>query len=53
MEKLKSRKLWATILATILTAAGPQFGITVPDEVIYLIMTYIGGQAAVDAMAAR
>jgi hypothetical protein len=53
-EKLKSRKLWAMILAGALTAANSMLGI-VPDEsmkwILELVMVYIGGQAIADAAA--
>ena len=55
MEKLKSRKLLALIITAILTTINGATGI-LSDEmmqnVIYLTMTYIGGQGVVDAASA-
>jgi hypothetical protein len=51
MQRLKSRKLWATIVGAALLAAGPQFGLT-PETtqwVSTIIVGYVLGQSAVDA----
>ena len=55
MEKLKSRKLLALIIVAILTTINGATGVLSEEmmqNVIYLAMTYIGGQGAVDAAAA-
>lgn len=51
MGKLKSRKLWAMILGSALTALLNQLG--VPDETVKyiagIVIAYIAGQSFVDA----
>ncbi|NKE69887.1 hypothetical protein [Candidatus Manganitrophus noduliformans] len=54
-EKLKSRKLWATVLTSVIVAMNSQLEFIPADSVdtvVNLIMIYIGGQAVVDAAAA-
>ena len=54
-EKLKSRKLLATFLGAILTTLNSALGIVSDDmmqNILNLIMIYIGGQAVVDTAAA-
>ncbi len=52
MEKLKSRKLWITVLAGALVAFAGQFGVELdPEQIIsigVIAASYIGGQAVVD-----
>jgi hypothetical protein len=51
MNKLKSRKLWAAILGSIIVAAGPQLGLT-PDVTQWLatiVTGYVVGQGIADA----
>lgn len=47
-DKLKSRKLWITILGAVLGVVYPP---TIPLLKL-LVPTYVGGQALVDAAAA-
>lgn len=50
-EKIKSRKLWATVIIAVLNAFNGQLQF-VPDDTLlnitHLVMVYIGGQAFVD-----
>lgn len=51
MSKLKSRKLWAAVIGSVIVAAGPQFGIT-PDITQWLatiVTGYVIGQGIADA----
>ena len=52
MERLKSRKLWATILSVALVAGADFIGIPMDPETLDFIqntvMTLIGGQSLVD-----
>ncbi len=52
MERLKSRKLWVTIIAAALVTLGDQFGIVLETEsliaVATMVIAYITGQAVVD-----
>ena len=53
-EKLASRKLWAAVVGAALAALGSQLGVS-PDLIetaVTVIVTYIGGQSIVDAVAA-
>ena len=53
-EKLASRKLWAAVVGAALATLGNHLGLS-PDIVqtaVTVIMTYIGGQSIVDAVAA-
>ena len=55
-EKLKSRKLWMTILTGVFTTLNSALHI-VPDDTMHwligLMATYIGVQGGVDAIAAK
>lgn len=51
LEKLKSRKLWATVIAATLVTLGQQLGVS-PDMVenlVQLVMAYVIGQGIADA----
>jgi len=51
--KLSSRKLWATILTTILTLVNAQVNLLTPDQMHWitgLVGTYIAGQSIVDSI---
>jgi hypothetical protein len=51
MKKLKSRKLWAAILGSVVLAAGSEFGIS-PDAaqwIATIITGYVLGQGVADA----
>lgn len=52
IEKLKSRKLWATVGVAAFTAFATQLGVSEDtiNNIIALAMVYIGGQAAVDSV---
>ena len=54
-EKLKSRKLWATVLGAALLSLGGQLGISqdLTEQLVQLIAAYIIGQGIADAGAAR
>lgn len=54
MEKLKSRKLWIAVIGAALVALATQLGFPqeTVDNFVKVIMTYIGGQAAVDLATA-
>ena len=54
-EKLKSRKLWATVLGAALLSLGGQLGISqdLTEQLVQLIAAYIIGQVIADAGAAR
>ena len=55
MERLKSRKLWITILGSLAVTVLVQIGApeSVVENVRWIVVTYLGGQAAVDLMAKR
>ena len=52
MERLKSRKLWVTVLTGAVVAFAGEFGVEIDPENLYalvgLIAAYVGGQAIVD-----
>ncbi len=52
MEKLKSRKLWVTIIAGAAVILAREFGIELDGEQLIslglMVAAYIGGQAVVD-----
>ena len=52
MDKLKSRKLWVTILATALVSLAEAIGIELEQESIVaiagMVIAYVTGQAIVD-----
>ena len=55
LEKLKSRKLLALVLVSVLTTLNGALQLLSSDMMellIQLTMVYIGGQAAVDSVAA-
>ena len=54
MTKLKSRKLWVTVAVAALMALGQGLGLDpeLLDKLLQMGMTYVGGQAVVDAAAA-
>lgn len=53
MEKLKSRKLWVTIVSAVLMVANQGLGLKLPTDSILsfagVVMSYIFGQSIVDA----
>lgn len=52
-EKLKSRKLWVTVLTTALVTINSAVGLVPEDTMHWLIGfigTYLAGQSAVDAV---
>lgn len=53
-DKLKSRKLWATVLGAALVTFGSAIGIpdSVSAKIIPLVIAYVGGQSVVDAATA-
>ncbi len=52
MERLKSRKLWVTIVAGVLVTLGQQFGIELDTASLIslglMVVAYVGGQSIVD-----
>jgi len=52
MDKLKSRKLWVSLVAGLLVTVGQQFGLDLdPEQLISLgliVLGYVGGQSVVD-----
>ena len=52
-EKIKSRKLWISVFGAMLVAVNAGLGYPVPDttinDIVMLLMTYVGGQAVADA----
>ena len=50
--KLKSRKLWVTIVSTALITVGQTLGIPqeVSSQIVALAVSYIVGQGVVDAL---
>lgn len=55
IEKLKSRKFWAAIGAGVVLVFSNQLGLSedITSWITKLVMTYIGSQAVVDAVAAK
>ncbi|MBC8436897.1 hypothetical protein H8D85_01085 [bacterium] len=57
-DKLKSRKLWASIggvlivIATDWLGLSPEMAGQVIDAVVVIVPSYLGGQGIVDALAA-
>ena len=53
-DKLKSRKLWVAVLGAMLTALNAGLGSPIAADqvssILNLLMVYLGGQAAVDAV---
>ena len=56
VEKLKSRKLWMTVLSVALVACADMFGMPLDSETLAFVqntvMTLIGGQSLVDTSKA-
>ena len=55
IEKLKSRKLWAAVIAAVITTVGGHLGLT-PDQLTAIntvIAAYIVGQGIADAGVGR
>ena len=55
IEKLKSRKLWAAVIAAVITTIGGHLGLT-PDQLTAIntvIAAYIIGQGVADAGAGK
>ena len=48
MKKLQSRKFWITVIAGLVWGVADAAGISLPDEIIKVVLTYIGAEAAVD-----
>ena len=52
MERLKSRKLWVTIVAGALVTIGDEFGIELDTASLIslglMVVAYVGGQSIVD-----
>ena len=55
LAKLGSRKLWAAVIGAAMVALGGQLGLPedTTDKLVAIIVAYIIGQGAVDAMAAK
>jgi hypothetical protein len=51
LQKLKSRKLWITVVTAALMAFGEGMGIDpeLLNKILYMAMTYVGGESLVDA----
>lgn len=54
IDKLKSRKLWATVIAGALATIGTNIGVSsdLINTLVQLVMVYVGSQAVVDAASA-
>lgn len=56
IEKMKSRKLWITVLTATLAALNAGLGNPIPpdtvESIMQVVMIYLGGQGIVDATAA-
>ena len=51
-NKLKSRKLWATIVTTVFMLINAEVNLVpkeVQDSIVALVMVYLGGQSVADA----
>lgn len=55
IEKLKSRKLWATVIGGALAVLGSELGVDagLVDKLVNMIMVYISAQAVVDTVEAH
>lgn len=55
MTKLKSRKLWVTVLTAALITLSEQLGIdeATVEQLVYVVAPYLLGQAAVDMAETR
>ena len=51
IAKLKSRKLWATIIGSLIVTAGPEFGLSpdVTQWIATIVTGYVIGQGIADA----
>ena len=51
IEKLKSRKLWATVIAAALATLGGQLGVSqdLIENIVQLVMAYVIGQGIADS----
>lgn len=54
IEKLKSRKLWATVIGGALAVLGSELNIDADlvDKLVSMLMVYISAQAVVDSVEA-
>lgn len=54
IEKLKSRKLWATVIGGALAVLGSELGLDagLVDKLVNMLMVYISAQAVVDSVEA-
>lgn len=54
ITKLKSRKLWATVIAATLATLGSQLGVDseLVNKLIEMVMVYVTAQAVVDSVGA-
>ena len=50
MSKLKSRKLWVTVLTSAFITLAAEFGIdeATVEQVVYIVVPYLIGQSAID-----
>ena len=57
MDKLKSRKLWVSIIAAILVVVGDEFGLPIEEEALIafaaIVVAYVTGQAVIDRQKAK
>lgn len=55
IDKLKSRKLWATVIGAAVAALGGELGIgeDLVTKIVALVSAYVIGQGIADAGAAR
>lgn len=51
MQKLKSRKLWAAIIGSVIVSAGPELGLSpeVTQWIAQIVIGYVVGQGIADA----
>jgi uncharacterized membrane protein len=56
MDKLKSRKLWVSVVAAVLVVIGDELGLPIEEETLIafaaIVVTYVTGQAIVDKQKA-
>lgn len=55
MDKLKSRKLWVTVLTAALISLSEQLGLDdkTVEQLVYVVAPYLLGQSAVDYADAK
>ncbi len=57
MDKLKSRKLWVSVVAAILVVIGDELGLPIEEETLVafaaIVVAYVTGQAIVDRQKAK